>query len=400
MGVSTDIFTRMGIAQQVAATLRTAAQAARTGVGGSAMTHAWLFTGPPGSGRSTAAVAFAAALECTHPAIVGCGECEQCQKTRAGAHTDVVHIAPRELSIGVDAMRVGVVTPAAMLPTVGKWRIVILDNADRLTNEAANTLLKTVEEPPAHTVIMLCAPSTDPTDIIPTLLSRSRHVYVPQPSIDEVAAVLMSESDISENVAKLAAAASGNHIGRARHLAHHKESQIRRANILNLAELIFHGSEAFQAVGALVKSATEEAKSMLAEENEKELEKLRTALGMGARGKGAQKALKGSATQLKELEKQQSLRETRARRDTLDMQLVDLMGLYRDALMRATGAEVSAIHPDMTPLADELATIGPENLLTCIEAIQQCRSDINKNVRPEAAMDAMVGRIRKACNTR
>lgn len=225
-------------------------------------------------------------------------------------------------------------------------------------------------------------------------------MYVPQPSIDEVAAVLMSESDISENVAKLAAAASGNHIGRARHLAHHKESQIRRANILNLAELIFHGSEAFQAVGALVKSATEEAKSMLAEENEKELEKLRTALGMGARGKGAQKALKGSATQLKELEKQQSLRETRARRDTLDMQLVDLMGLYRDALMRATGAEVSAIHPEMTPLADELATIGPENLLTCIEAIQQCRSDINKNVRPEAAMDAMVGRIRKACNTR
>ena len=131
------------------------------------MTHAWLFTGPPGSGRSNAAVA----LPPPSNAPTGHhwrGTCEQCRKVQRGAHTDVVHITPRELTIGVETMRTEVVTPAAMLPTVGKWRIVILDNADRLTDAAANTLLKTVEEPPAHTVIMLCAPSTDPEDIIPT----------------------------------------------------------------------------------------------------------------------------------------------------------------------------------------------------------------------------------------
>ena len=192
--------------------------------------------------------------------------------------------------------------------------------------------------------------------------------------------------------------ASGNHIGRARHLLHHQESQIRRTNILNLAELIFHGSQAFQAVTSLVKTATDEAKNSLAETNEQELEKLRTALGMGAKGRGAHKALRGSAGQIKELEKLQKRRETRAIRDALDTQLVDLIGIYRDALMIAAHAQVSPIHPDMQGLAGELSTIGEPNLLACIEAISQCRDDITHNVRAETAMDAMVGRIRKACN--
>ena len=412
-----DIFAQMGVAAVVAPTLRAAAAAARRGIshddggmgstdsagragsgGSSAMTHAWLFTGPPGSGRSNAAVAFAAALECTNPHIIGCGTCEQCRKVQRGAHTDVVHITPRELTIGVETMRTEVVTPAAMLPTVGKWRIVILDNADRLTDAAANTLLKTVEEPPAHTVIMLCAPSTDPEDIIPTLLSRSRHLYIPQPSIDDIVAILTRTDNATEANARRAAMASGNHIGRARHLLHHQESQTRRTNILNLAELIFHGSQAFQAVTSLVKTATDEAKNSLAETNEQELEKLRTALGMGAKGRGAHKALRGSAGQIKELEKLQKRRETRAIRDALDTQLVDLIGIYRDALMIATHAQVSPIHPDMQGLAGELSTIGEPNLLACIEAISHCRDDITHNVRAETAMDAMVGRIRKACN--
>ena len=152
---------------------------------------------------------------------------------------------------------------------------------------------------------MLCAPSTDPEDIIPTLLSRSRHLYIPQPSIDDIVAILTRTDNATEADARRAAMASGNHIGRARHLLHHQESQIRRANILNLAELIFHGSQAFQAVTSLVKTATDEAKNSLAETNEQELEKLRTTLGMGAKGRGAHKALRGSAGQIKELEKLQ-----------------------------------------------------------------------------------------------
>ncbi|GAA1471140.1 DNA polymerase III subunit delta' [Corynebacterium felinum] len=396
--MNADIFAHMGISARVAEELRTAAHAARMGHTGSAMTHAWLFTGPPGSGRSVAAVAFAAALECTGE-IVGCGVCEHCQKVQKNAHTDVVHVIPRELSISVESMRDDVVGPAARMPTVGRWRIVILDDADRLTESAANALLKTVEEPPAHTVIMLCAPSTDPQDIIPTLLSRSRHVYVPQPSIEEVAEILM-RGGIDQDVARLAAAASGHHIGRARHLATDKATQERRSAILNLAELIFHGDQAFQAVSDLIKNAKTYAIEGLAAENEREIEKLRMSLGMGARGKGAQKALEGSASQIKELEKLQKKRETRAIRDVLDMQLVDLMGLYRDALMLSTGVNLHPIHPDMQGLAHDLVKVGPEGLLACIDAVQLCRAAFPQNVRPEAAMDAMVGRIRIACKVR
>lgn len=384
----------MGVTDRVANELRTAATAARQGTMSSAMTHAWLFTGPPGSGRSIAALAFAAALECVGP-VVGCGTCVQCTKVLRNAHADVIHIVPRELSIGVESMRRDVVEPAAMMPTVGKWRVVILDDADRLTEASANALLKTVEEPPAHTVIMLCAPSTDPEEVIPTLVSRSRHVYVALPTRAEVSAILQREG-ISERIADLAAAATGNHIGRARHLATNTEAQQRRAEILYLPELISQGDVAFQAVTDLIKRAKEFALHTLAVENEQEMEKLRMSLGMGAKGKGAQKALSGSASQVKELEKLQKKRETRAVRDVLDMQLVDLMGLYRDALMLATGTDLALMHPDMDKITEKLRHNDADALLACIEAIQLCRDALTKNVRPETAMDAMVGRIRKA----
>lgn len=395
--MSTDIFSQLGVSTHVATHLRAAAAAAREGNEGSAMTHAWLLTGAPGSGRSIAARAFAAALECDGE-VVGCGHCEPCRKVMAGAHTDVLMIVPRELSIKVDFVRENIVVPAAKLPTVGRWRVVVMDNADRLTDEAANSLLKTLEEPPPQTVIILCAPSTDPKDVIPTLVSRMRHLYVPQPSVAAITAALVKEGTITEHDARLAAAASGNHIGRARHLALNKESQQRRYAILNLAELIFHGSEAFLAVGKLVKQAEQEAISSLAAEEEQEMDKLRNALGMGSTGRGSAKALRGSATHIKELEDQHKARRTRTTRDMLDMQLVDLMGLYRDAMMVATGASVPTIHPDMAGLAGELSRLGLPALIGCIDAINQGREHIRANVRPETALDAMVGRIRLACS--
>ena len=125
----------------------------------------------------------------------------------------------------------------------------------------------------------------------------------------------------------------------------------------------------------MVKGAAEEAKSSLATEHEQEKEKLSNALGMGAKGKGAQKALRGSASQLKELENLQKKRETRAIRDALDMQLVDLLGLYRDALITRTGATVNLIHPDMAGLATELSKIGDAGLLECIEASHDVPTD-------------------------
>lgn len=396
--VSGDIFDQVGVSPVVAEELRGAAMAARAGDRGSAMTHAWLFTGPPGSGRSVAALAFAAALECTDPQTVGCGRCEHCRKVMAKAHGDVVYLSPRELTIKVDTVRQEVVLPAAKKPTVARWRIVIIDDADRFTENAANALLKTLEEPPAHTVIMMCAPSTDPEDVIPTLVSRSRHVYVPQPRVEDVVKILTRDGSISEAHARLAAQATGSHVGRARRLATGPQTQSRRAAILNLPELIFHGSEGFLAAGDIVKAATTSAKDDLAAENEEELAKLKNSLGVGARGKGSHKALSGSKSRIDELENQQKKRVTRAVRDVLDMSLQDLAGIYRDALLLAFGSELAPVHPDMAGLAQNLAKMGPQPLLGCIDAVSLCREAIAQGVRPEAAMDAMVGRLRIACN--
>ena len=127
----------------------------------SAMTHAWLFTGPAGSGRSVAARAFAAALEC---ADRGCGHCVHCRTVLHGTHGDVRVFNPEGLSIAVKEMR-AVVQVAARTPTTGRWQIVLIEDADRLTEQAAGALLKAIEEPSPQTIFLLCAPTTHPDDV-------------------------------------------------------------------------------------------------------------------------------------------------------------------------------------------------------------------------------------------
>ncbi|WP_232816747.1 DNA polymerase III subunit delta' [Corynebacterium diphtheriae] len=392
-----DIFAQMGVSEHIAPILRTAARAARNHDIGSAMTHAWLFTGPPGSGRSVAAVAFAAALECTDPTMVGCGRCEQCRAVLHDAHGDVLHIVPRELSIPVEMMRDDVVEPAAKRPTVGQWRVVILDNADRLTPQIRQRPAQNRRKAPAHTVIILCTLRRAP----PTSSPHSAPAAATSTSLTlhrQTVAVLTRDGAIPEPAARLAAATTGGHIGRARWLATNKDAQMRRSAVLNIAELVFHGDQAFRAGGSLVKQITKQAEAQLKEENEEEIDKLRNALGMGSRGKGVHKALRGADSAIRDLEALQKKRKTRFVRDHLDMALVDLSGIYRDAIMTHTHATVGLIHPDLSGLSAELAQRVPlAGLVACLDAITICREQIPNNVRPEAAFDAMLGRIRIAC---
>lgn len=361
-----------------------------------AMSHAWLFTGPPGAGRSTTALNFAAALLCETPGALGCGHCQACRTALAGKHTDVVHVVPQELSIGVDFVRDKVVASAAKRPTVGAWRVVIFEDADRLTDGAANALLKTIEEPPAHTVIILCAPSTDPEDFPQTLRSRCRHLYIPALPVDTIVQMLVDEG-ASENHARLAAHTSLRHVGRARKLVKTPAIQQRRAQAINLAEAIFHEAGGFQAVGQLVKAVEKEAKESYAEADEAEVARLKNALGMGAKGKGTQKSVSGGAGDVRELEKLQKKRQTRRLRDVLDLALVDLAGIYRDALMVKLDAGVELTHPDFQPLASELAEhLSEEGLVECQDAISHYRELLGFNVSPQIAFDGLVGRLRCA----
>ena len=195
-----------------------------------AMTHAWLFTGPPGSGRSVAARAFAAALQCPRH---GCGECPSCHTALAGTHTDIREIVPEGLSIGVGEMR-ALVQLAARQPALGRYEIVIITDADRLTEGASNALLKAVEEPSDKTVFLLCAPSEHPDDVSATIRSRCRRVTLRSPAPDAVAAVLTTRDGFDPETSRWAASVSGGHIGRARHLARDPDARSRRERVLTV----------------------------------------------------------------------------------------------------------------------------------------------------------------------
>lgn len=398
------VFDRLVGQDSVEAELTAAAIAARDGAGSSsAMTHSWLFTGPPGSGRSVAALCFAAALQCTDPERPGCGRCHACTTTMAGTHGDVRRVVPEGLSIGTKEMR-EIVQVASRRPSTGRWQVVVVEDADRLTEAAGNVLLKVVEEPPARTVFLLCAPSVDPEDISITLRSRCRHVHLATPSVDSIAQVLRERDGLDAKVAQWAASVSGGHVGRARRLATDEDARARRKKALALVAATARPAAAYNAAEDLVRSADDEAKQVSATRDEKERDELATALGAGGTGKGAASATRGSAGALKDLEKRQKSRATRTGRDALDRALIDVAGLYRDALAVRFGAAtpdsgsgVTLTHPDMADQIRELATdIRPEGLLRCIQAVLDCRAALETNVKPRFAVAAMVATLMAA----
>ena len=396
------VFTRLVGQSAVEAELVAAARAARgdsahdAAVTGT-MTHAWLITGPPGSGRSVAALCFAAALQCTSDGTPGCGQCRACTTTMAGTHADVRRIIPEGLSIGVDDMR-AIVQIASRRPSTGRWQIVVVEDADRLTEGAANALLKVVEEPPPSTVFLLCAPSVDPEDIAITLRSRCRHVALVTPSTPAIAQVLIDRDGLGEQQARWAASVSGGHVGRARRLATDPDARQRRARALELARDAATPSRAYSAAEELVATAEAEAKALNIGRDEAEADELRTALGAGGTGKGTAGTMRGAAGAIKDLEKRQKSRQTRASRDALDRALIDLATYFRDALLVAEGAgAVTANHPDMADRVAALAAhASPERLLRCIEAVLECREALATNVKPKFAVDAMVATVGQA----
>ncbi|MBU8817198.1 DNA polymerase III subunit delta' [Mycolicibacterium goodii] len=396
------VFSRLVGQQAVEQELVAAAAAARgdsahSGVATGTMTHAWLITGPPGSGRSVAALCFAAALQCTSDGPPGCGECRACTTTMAGTHADVRRIVPEGLSIAVKEMR-EIVQIASRRPGTGRWQVVVIEDADRLTEGAANALLKVVEEPPPSTVFLLCAPSVDPEDIAITLRSRCRHVALTTPSVDAIADVLITGDGLPPEDARWAASVCGGHVGRARRLATDPEARERRKRALGLARDAATPSRAYAAAEEMVAVAEAEAVALTADRNETETEELKTALGAGGTGKGTAGTMRGAAGALKELEKRQKSRQTRASRDALDRALIDLATYFRDALLASSGATtVTANHPDMSEKVAALAAhAAPDRLLRCIEAVLECREALAVNVKPKFAVDAMVATIGQA----
>lgn len=347
------------------------------------MTHAWLFTGPPGSGRSLAARAFAAALLCGRH---GCGDCASCHQVAAGTHADLLVVRPDGLSYGVRQTR-DLVLKAAASPVYGQWRIVLFEDADRCTEQAANALLKAIEEPSPRTVWLLCAPYAD--DLPTTIRSRCRLVPLVTPRSAAVTEVLIAEG-VNPERARAAALAAQGHIGRARRLATDEEAVRRRGEVLRVPARVRRLGDALTAAAALVKAAEAESAAITEELDEPEREALRRAFGAGSTGKGVATALRGGAGALHDLEQRQKSRATRLKRDSLDRALLDLAGYYRDVLAVQFGATVElANEPREAELRELAAASSPADTVRRIEAIMRCRERLELNAAPLLAVEEL-----------
>ncbi|MFG3289745.1 DNA polymerase III subunit delta' [Streptomyces sp. NPDC048179] len=359
----------------------------------SKMTHAWLFTGPPGAGRNQTARAFAAALQCVSPdralgGAPGCGFCDGCHTALIGTHADVTTVAAVGAEILVKDMR-DTVRKSYTSPANGRWQIILVEDAERLNEKSANAVLKAVEEPAPRTVWLLCAPSLE--DVLPTIRSRCRHLNLSTPSVAAVADMLVRREGIEPQVAEAAARATQGHVDRARRLATDPAARERRAAVLKLPLRLDEVGACLKAAQELVDAAAEDAKQLAEEMDGKETEELKAALGAVQGGR----LPRGTAGVMKDLEDMQKRRRTRTQRDSLDVALTDLTGFYRDVLALQLGSRVAIANGDAEDALERLARAGsPESTLRRIEAIAACRDALDRNVSPLLAVEAMTMALR------
>lgn len=354
-------------------------------VAGQGMTHAWLFTGPPGSGRSNAAVAFAAALQCESG---GCGECHECRTVLGSSHADVAVVRTEKLSIGVKEVR-ELVRRAALTPMGKRWQILVVEDADRLTEQACNALLKAIEEPNGRTVWMLCAPTVE--DVLPTIRSRCRLVTLSTPTTEDVATFLR-RTGVDEPLATTAARASQGHIGRARALARDPEVRGRRTDIVTMPARLTSLGRCMAAATRLHDLAKVEAEAITAELDAREKADLDAAYGVVERGRRPREY--GPA--LRDLEKDQKTRAKRRHLDVVDRGLTDLVSVYRDAIALGTGVGTALVNEDIRDDIEELArTSTPELNLRRIGWIFAAREQMLEfNVPIPLALESLMVSLR------
>ncbi|MFK4145577.1 DNA polymerase III subunit delta' [Streptomyces sp. NPDC004065] len=399
MSVWDDLVGQEKVGEQLAAAARDA-DALVTAASGDApppeaskMTHAWLFTGPPGAGVTRTARAFAAALQCVSPdralgGAPGCGFCDGCHTALIGTHADVTTVAAVGTQILAEDMR-DTVRKSFTSPANGRWQVILVEDAERLNEKSANAVLKAVEEPAPRTVWLLCAPSIE--DVLPTIRSRCRHLNLRTPSVAAVADMLVRREGVEPDVAAAAARATQGHVDRARRLATDPAARERRATVLRLPLRIDEIGGCLKAAQELVDAATEDAKVLAEELDSKETEELKAALGAAQGGR----LPRGTAGVMKDLEDKQKRRRTRTQRDSLDLALTDLTGLYRDVLALQLGSRVAIANADAEDTLERLARgSSPESTLRRIEAIAACRDALDRNVAPLLAVEAMTMALR------
>lgn len=351
-----------------------------------APTHAWLFTGPPGSGRSLAARAFAQTLQCEQPESVdrGCGQCQACVTIAAGTHADVNIVTTEKVSYAIEDVR-DLVATAHDRPSTGRWRIIIIEDADRMTERATNVLLKAIEEPPERTVWMLSAPS--PADVLVTIRSRTRHINLVIPAVEDVAQLLTQRDGIDPQLAQVCARASQSHVGVARWLARSPDARERRDMIVHLPLTIRSASAAVEAAENLHKLVQAEAEASSSDRNAAERASLLRSLGLSEDETIPPKL----RVHIRRMEDNQTARNRRAVHDALDRAMIDLSGMYRDLLLLHVSPQTALINEHLrAKVVDYAQTVTAEHCLNALEAITQARRRLAGNVPPLLALEAML----------
>ena len=348
--------------------------------------HAWLLTGPPGSGRSNAATAFAAALLCEK---AGCGQCKSCRMVSSGSHPDVSVLATEKVIISIEEIR-QLVASSHFGGSVGKYQIMIIEDADRMSERSSNVLLKALEEPPAGTIWLLCAPSE--ADMLPTIRSRVRRIALKQPSTQTVADLLVARDGIERSLAMQVAAEAQGHIGMALRLATSSDARARRKETLLSSMQIDSIPKAMATAERWLELAKKDAEAITIERDGQERADLLATLGIPEGGT----VPPGLRADIKALEEAQKRRATRSLRDGIDRILVDLMSLYRDVLTVQLGARAELVNQDLKNQLDELASSTTStNTISKLEAMALARVRIGANVRDLMVLESLAIQLRK-----
>lgn len=346
--------------------------------------HAWLFTGPAGSGRSNLALSFAAALQCEKQ---GCGECQSCRLTLAGAHPDINYLETDRVQISIEQVR-ELVSKASMASSMGNYRVIIIEDADRMTERTSNVLLKELEEPSDRTIWILCAPSV--SELLPTIRSRTRNLNLRLPSVEEVALLLHQRDGVDLEAARVAARQAQNHVGMARRLATNNDARLRRSDTVKIGLEIKDLSSAMLAAEKLLSVAKKDAEAVANDKDAQERADLLAAYGVSE----TEKLPPNLKSSFKELEENQKRRQTRLLRDGIDRILTDLESIFRDVLALQLGTGSDLYNPEHQVELIQRANSGTaEQSISVLDGISKARVRLASNVRDLVVLEALCTKL-------